>query len=449
MNFLTPPVAKKKVETNKIDPTYKKLRWQVFFGIFIGYAGYYLLRNNFSIVMPKLISEGFSKTQLGFAFSAVSIAYGFSKFFMGIVSDRSNSRIFLPLGLILTALINLAFGFIPILTKSITSMFILLFLIGWFEGMGWPPSGRVITHWYSVSERGSWTSVWNVAHNVGGALMAPLAAVGIAFFASNIPSMKSYNGAFIIPAIVGIIIAVIAYILIRDTPESQGLPPIEEYKDDYPNEEHVMYEKELTAKEILFKYVLNNKWVWIIACANIFVYFVRYGIENWAPAYLTEVRHISLASSSGSYFLYEIAGIPGTIFAGWVSDKLFKGRRGPAGFSFMLIVTFFVFMYWRSTNIMMVNIALFMIGFLIYGPVMLIGLQALDSVPKKAAGTAAGLTGLFGYLFGSVAANAIMGVIVDHLGWNSGFITVMASCLIAAGLFALTWNLRGQEVIKN
>ena len=86
MNFLTPPVAKKKVETNKIDPTYKKLRWQVFFGIFIGYAGYYLLRNNFSIVMPKLINEGFSKTQLGFAFSAISIAYGFSKFYTPVTS---------------------------------------------------------------------------------------------------------------------------------------------------------------------------------------------------------------------------------------------------------------------------------------------------------------------------------------------------------------------------
>lgn len=449
MQFLTPPTAKRQVPKADVDATYKRLRWQVFLGIFIGYAGYYLLRNNFSIVMPRLMAEGFSKTQLGFAFSAVSIAYGFSKFFMGIVSDRSNARLFLPLGLILTAIINLAFGFIPVLTRSITTMFILLFLIGWFEGMGWPPSGRVITHWYSVSERGSWTSVWNVAHNVGGACMAPLAVGGIALFAVHVTGMKSYTGAFIIPAVVGIVIAVVAYLLIRDTPESQGLPPIEVYKDDYPNEAHKMYEHELTAKEILFKYVLNNKWVWLIATANIFVYFVRYGIENWAPAYLTEMRHISLASSSGSYFLYEIAGIPGTIFAGWVSDKLFKGRRGPAGFCFMLLVTIFVLIYWQAKDITIINMALFMVGFLIYGPVMLIGLQALDSVPKKAAGTAAGLTGLFGYLFGSVAANAIMGVIVDHLGWNAGFITIMVSCIIAAGLFAVTWNLRGQEVIKS
>jgi OPA family glycerol-3-phosphate transporter-like MFS transporter len=46
-----------------------------------------------------------------------------------------------------------------------------------------------------------------------------------------------------------------------------------------------------------------------------------------------------------------------------------------------------------------------------------------------------------------VAANAIMGIIVDHMGWTAGFITIFASCLIAAALFAVTWNLRGQELV--
>ncbi|WP_258231759.1 MFS transporter [Bombilactobacillus bombi] len=173
MNFLKPPAAKKQVAAEQIDPTYKRLRWQVFLGIFIGYAGYYLLRNNFSIAMPQLIRAGFTKSQLGWAFSAVSIAYGISKFVMGTVSDRSNARIFLPLGLVLTAVVNLFFGLVPALTQSLMVMFILLFLIGWFEGMGWPPSGRILTHWFSISERGSWTSVWNVAHNVGGAFRLP------------------------------------------------------------------------------------------------------------------------------------------------------------------------------------------------------------------------------------------------------------------------------------
>lgn len=94
MNFLKPAKHIKPLPENQIDDTYKRLRLQVFLGIFIGYAGYYLLRKNFSLAMPALQEQGFTKAELGFALSAVSIAYGFSKFFMGTVSDRSNARIF-------------------------------------------------------------------------------------------------------------------------------------------------------------------------------------------------------------------------------------------------------------------------------------------------------------------------------------------------------------------
>lgn len=155
--------------------------------------------------------------------------------------------------------------------------------------------------------------------------------------------------------------------------------------------------------------------------------------------------------SSFAYFLYEWAGIPGTLLAGYISDKVFKGRRGPAGFVFMLGVLIAVLVYWFNPpgNHVIDLIALVAIGFLIYGPVMLIGLQALDYVPKKAAGTAAGLTGLFGYLGGSVAANALMGYMVDISGWNSAFMLLTGACVLGTLLFALTWNVRGQEIIKD
>ena len=87
------------------------------------------------------------------------------------------------------------------------------------------------------------------------------------------------------------------------------------------------------------------------------------------------------------------------------------------------------------------------IGFLIYGPVMLIGLQALDYVPKKAAGTAAGLTGLFGYLFGAVMANIVLGFVVQHFGWHIGFVLLTVISILAMLCFILTWNKRGQEQI--
>lgn len=451
-NLFKPAPPIDRLPDDKIDSEYKKLRLQVFLGIFIGYAAYYLLRKNFSLAMPYLTAQGFSKAELGFALSAISIAYGISKFVMATISDRSNARMFLPAGLILSAVVSLLMGVVPFFTSSVAIMFIMLFLNGWFQGMGWPPSGRVLVHWFSLNERGNKTAIWNVAHNVGGGVMAPLAVAGVAIFAGMSGfSQSGYEGVFILPALVAIVFAIVSYFLIRDTPQSVGLPSIEEYRNDYPSATKKTFETELSTKEILFKYVLNNKWVWAIAFANIFVYFVRYGVLDWAPTYLSEEKGFNMNKSSWAYFLYEWAGIPGTLLCGWISDKMFKGRRGPAGVVFMIGVLIAVLVYWFNPpgNPTVDMLCLIAIGFLIYGPVMLVGLQALDFVPKKAAGTAAGLTGLFGYLGGTVTANALMGVIVSASGWNAGFTLLVGSCAIAAVLFALTWNVRGQEVVKN
>ncbi|MBT0572924.1 MFS transporter [Riemerella anatipestifer] len=153
-SFLSPAKHLPLLPKEKIDSIYKSKRFQVFIGIFIGYAGYYLVRKNFSLAMPYLENEGFTKASLGFALSANAIAYGLSKFFMGGVSDRSDARKFLALGLILSSLVTLVLG-TSLGVSSITIMFILQFLIGWFQGMGWPPCGRVMTHWFSQNERGT------------------------------------------------------------------------------------------------------------------------------------------------------------------------------------------------------------------------------------------------------------------------------------------------------
>jgi MFS transporter, OPA family, glycerol-3-phosphate transporter len=435
MQILKPAVHKKELPVTEIDPAYKKLRLQVFIGIFAGYAGYYLVRKNFSMVMPDLIQRGYTKADLGVALSAISIAYGISKFIMGTVSDRSNARIFLSLGLVLSALTMIIMGIFPFATGSIAVMFCLLFINGWFQGMGWPPCGRVVVHWFSLKERGTKMSIWNVAHNVGGGLMAPIAIAGLTLFGT-------WHGKLYFPAIVALFVALITYLLVRDTPQSCGLPPIEKYKDTYTKDYNESHEKELTTRQILLDYVLVNKLIWYIALANAFIYLVRYGVLDWAPTYLKEAKGFSLSETGWAYFLYEWAGIPGTLLCGWLSDKIFNGRRAPATIIYMLLVTIAVFVYWKNPagNPLVDNIALIAIGFLIYGPVMLIGVHALDLVPKKAAGTAAGLTGLFGYLGGALFANAAMGFVVDAWGWDGGFYVLLASCVLAIIFTGLTWK---------
>lgn len=178
-----------------------------------------------------------------------------------------------------------------------------------------------------------------------------------------------------------------------------------------------------------------------MALANVFVYCVRYRVLNWAPTYLNKVKHFSNVYSSMGFAFFELAAIPGTILVGWLSDKYFSGRRSPLGVITMVLIFFGLIVYWQSTNQWVTIAALGVIGFLIYGPVMLIGVAALDLVPKKAGGTAAGFTGLFGYFFGTMGAEALMGYLVQNHGWDSGFIMLLISSVLAIFFFAITWNI--------
>lgn len=426
------------VTEEKIDPEYKRLRWQVYIGIFVGYAGYYLVRRNFSFAMPQLIEEGFSRTELGFALSGVSIAYGLSKFIMGSVSDRSNARYFMSFGLLASAACMIFMGTSPLALSSVGIMFFILLVNGWVQGMGWPPSGRVMVHWFSSDERGRAVAFWNVAHNIGGSLVGVLFVWGMMIFNNDYKSVFYFHG------MIAVLVAVFIWITVRDTPQSQGLPTIEKYHNVYPKafKYDEAHESEFSAKEIFFEYVLNNKLLWAIAVANAFVYLVRYGVLDWAPTYLEEVKDFSFDESGYAYALYEFAAIPGTILCGWISDKYFDARRGPVLIIFMLITLIGVVLYWLNPagNPGIDFTLLFIIGFFIYGPVMLIGLFALDLVPKKAAGTAAGFTGLFGYVGGAVSANIAIGYAVDVAGWDAGFLLIIGACIMSIILVALTLN---------
>lgn len=451
IGFLKPPPFKEPIAAEKIDPTYKKLRLQVFLGIFIGYAGYYIVRKNFSMAMPELAQFGFETGELSIVLSMNAIAYALSKFLMGSVSDRSNARMFLPLGLVLAS-ISMVFMIVPVQyfgpdqkSLSILVMAVLNFLVGWFNGMGWPPCGRVMTHWFSVTERGTKMSIWNCAHNVGGALVGPMAVYGAIWFGSWFYGADSTHyfliGTYVFPAAVALLVALLAYVLIRDTPQSCGLPSIEKHRNDYPKNYSEKSEEVLTTKEIFFKHVFNNRMLWYIAVANAFVYMVRYGCLDWAPTFLKDAQGYDIKQAGWAYFAYEFAAIPGTLVCGWISDKVFKGGRAMTTIIFMVLVAVFIFLYWQyADNYIIVTLSLIAIGFFIYGPVMLIGVQALDLAPKNAAGTAAGLTGFFGYFFGTaLLANVLIGY-VAQVGWDWVFILLLIACALSIFFMSFTYK---------
>ncbi|HNQ89193.1 MAG TPA: phosphoglycerate transporter protein PgtP [Verrucomicrobiota bacterium] len=435
MGFLKPAQEVARLPAERIDPVYRRLRRQVFAGIFVGYAGYYLVRNNLALAIPDILGEHpeYSKAMLGTALTGLSVAYGISKFLMGSVSDRSNPRWFLPLGLLMSCAIMFFCGTVKAVFASLALLIGLQTLNGWVQGMGWPPCGKTMVHWFSTRERGLTVSVWNVAHNLGGALVANLALVGVMVF-------QDWGAKFYFNALVASGVAVVAWLLMRDTPQSCGLPPVEEYRNDYPPDYSAGHERLFSFRQIFFEHVLNNRYLWAIALANAFAYFVRYGVVNWIPTYLETAKGFSFKASSLGWALYEYAAIPGTILCGWISDKVFKGRRAPALILFMALTLVAVVVYWLNLHgpLWIDYAALIAIGFLIYGPIMIIGLHALDLVPKKAAGTAAGFTGLFGYVFGSAIAGTGVGWIADHWGWHGVFITMIACCVLTMVFSAFT-----------
>ena len=435
IGFLKPAPHAPRLAAECVDPVYRRLRRQVFAGIFLGYGAYYFVRNNLALAIPDILKEHpeYSKAMLGTALTGLSVAYGISKFLMGSVSDKSNPRRFLPLGLLLSCTILFVCGTLKAVFASPAVLMVLQTLNGWVQGMGWPPCGKTMVHWFSTRERGLTVSVWNVASNLGAALMANLALLGMVLF-------HDWGAKFYFNALVAAGLAILAWFLMRDTPQSCGLPPVEEHRNDYPPDYSAEHERTFTFKEIFFRHVLPNKHLWAIAAANAFVYFVRYGVVNWIPTYLETAKGFSFKDSSLGWALYEYAAIPGTIACGWMSDKVFKGKRAPALILFMALTLVAVIAYWLNLRgpLWIDYAALMAIGFLIYGPIMIIALHALDLVPKKAAGTAAGFTGFFGYVFGSAVAGTGVGWIADRLGWHGVFITMIACCVLTMVCSAFT-----------
>lgn len=226
-----------------------------------------------------------------------------------------------------------------------------------------------------------------------------------------------------------------AYLLIRDNPQSMGLPPVEEYRNDPDKVEGNDNEVKESWFATIKNHVLTNPVVVMLALANVFVYALRYGVLNWIPIYLTnELHKTNVTGGIIGFMLYEGAAIVGTLLCGWVSDKVFKGWRSGAGMLFLVGTGVTIFVYWQlpaTAPLWMFYVLISLIGALIYGPIMLIGLQAIDLSPKYVAGTAAGFTGLFGYLLGATLASTGVGLLIDYAGWNVTFATLIGVVVVA------------------
>lgn len=380
---------------------------------------------------------GYTKSDLGILSSVLYISYGLSKFVSGIMSDRSNPRYFMGVGLVITGLLNIFFG----MGSSILFFAIFWGLNGWFQGWGWPPCTRLLTHWYSQSERGTWWGLCSTSQNVGGAIIPILVAYVISF--------SDWRFAMMVPGLLCIIMGFIVINRLRDTPQSLGLPPIEKYKKSHAPEEQPWTEKEeveLSRKELVIDYVLKNRYIWILAFAYFFVYVVRTAVNDWGQLYLYEHKGFTLMEAGSCIFTFELGGLFGCLTAGSISDVIFNGRRGPVNAIFSILVLLSVIALWfaPSYGLIAAAVMMFLVGFLVFGPQMLIGLTAAEISHKKAAGSATGFIGWFAYS-GAAAAGYPLGKITHLFGWELFFVVLIACAFVSVLLLFPLWSIRGRE----
>jgi OPA family glycerol-3-phosphate transporter-like MFS transporter len=434
----------------EIQRRYPRLRMQVLQSTFLGYASYYLVRNNFSTAAKDLnVALHYTDSMVGNIMAVSALSYGLGKFLLGALSDRSNPRVFMATGLVLSAICNVCFGF----SRSYPIHLFLWTINGFVQGMGWPPCGRSMGHWFSERERGLTFSTWNTSHNVGGGIAGVIAGWAVNHFGA-------WQYAFFVPAGIALVMAVYLYLTLVDTPQSCGLPPIEVYKNDFVHAEadRAHHERELSFKELFLKYVLLNKFVWILAIANFFVYISRYSMLDWSPKYVREMKGTDVKGGGLAILFSEFGGIPSTILFGWLSDRI-GGRRGAIMTLCMIPIIFALaammyvtssprFSDWSTNTHLYFDYAMLtIIGFFIYPVVNMLTIVALDLTSKKAIGTAAGFIGLFGYL-GRMTQASGFGQMLDHFkktadvptAWQMVFYSILGCTVAAFALLALTWT---------
>jgi OPA family glycerol-3-phosphate transporter-like MFS transporter/OPA family sugar phosphate sensor protein UhpC-like MFS transporter len=426
--FLRPPPPAQPIhaEPEEIRRITSHYRSRILFWTTTGYGTFYFVRKNLSVAMPIIGEQlGISKAMLGLILTVHEVVYGISKFVNGMVADRANARILMSMALLVSAVLNICFG----LSSAALFFGIFWMLNGLFQGMGYPPCARLLTHWFGPKELATKMSIWNASHSIGGGAIVILCGYLISHYGH-----EHWRLCFFVPSAIAVAMAALLFLNLRDTPESIGLPEVEGTHQPDPTNSDESPEE---FRQFIWRKVFSNKYIWLISGANFFVYTIRLAVLDWAPTFLKEAKGISLGHASLIVAGFEFAGLGGMLVSGWLTDRVCKGRANPVSLVWMLLCGAAIFCFWRApVEKFAINATLLMaIGFFIYGPQALVAVAVANLATKKAAATAVGLTSIFGYA-STVLSGWGLGLLVQHYGWNRAFPLLIGIAMLGAILFA-------------
>lgn len=387
--------SSEKVSKENVPSHYKTLRNRTFWGVTVAYSLYYVCRMSLSVVKQPLIDEGvLSAGQLGIIGSALLFVYAVGKFMNGFIADYCNVRRFMATGLAISAVVNLLMGLLGLVSGGSAFPSVVVFLSfavlwgvnGWMQSMGSPPGVISLSRWFPRSKRGTYYSIFSSTPYLGEFLSFIITGA--------IVGALGWKAGFIVAAIAGFIGTAVILLFVSDTPESKGLPSIYELSG-----EQMLHEDTVSTRE-LQKNVLKHPGIWIIALSSAFIYITKYAVAGWGVLYLQKARTFSLEEATQIIAFSAAFGIVGTVLAGWLSDKVFRGDRvKPAvlsGILSFIALTFFLFVGGGyMINIIYVSVFSLAVGVLYC---IVAGLMAVDIVPRKATGAALGVVGISSYV---------------------------------------------------
>jgi sugar phosphate permease len=424
-----PPAPVQISDPAEIAAQYRRWQLRVLIFSITGYATFYFVRSNLSVAMPLMGQElGITKEKLGLFLTLHGLLYGVSKFLNGFLADRANARVFMAVALVASALLNILFGF----NSAVVALGIIWMLNGWFQGMGFPPCARLMANWFPPGQLATKFSIWNISHNIGSGLIVLICGLLV----SGYLFAPDWRLCFFVPAGIALVISILLWFVLPDTPPSVGLPEVEGTHVEMPEKESGE-----DFKVFLVRQVFSNKYIWLLALANFFVYTIRYAVFNWGPTLLLEAKHIKIMHAAGMLFGFEAFGAAGALLGGWITDRFLGGRAARACVIYMALAGVSVLLLWKiqTQSELLITGLLCSIGFFVYGPQCLLAIACINLATKRAAATVVGLTSIFGYA-STVLSGWGLGYVVQHYGWDAGFAGLTACAVIGTVLFIAVWR---------
>lgn len=398
--FATGPDRPAISDAGLIDALYRRHRLRVMIAITLGYGLIYTCRLALGVVKKPLIDAGvFGPAELGLIGSALFYSYALGKLTNGFLADHANIKRFLALGFALTALCNIGMGFSTVLWSSV----LLWGLNGWFQSFGAPGGVVAMTAWFSNRERGRCYGIWSTAHSIG---------EGLTFLiVGTIVAVLGWRWGFWIPGLIGMATAALAYRLLQDRPSTLGLPAVADWRNDYyapSSTQHLsVFATQLS--------ILKIPAIWVLALSSAMIYVTRYAINSWGVLYLQEARAYSLPMAGTLLMISTLAGMIGAVAYGFISDKAFDARRPPANLLFAIVELIgLLLIFWGPANTAVLTLGMILFGAGLTGLVTSLGgLFAVDICPKRVAGAAMGLIGVFSYIGAAIQEN-ISGHLIER-----------------------------------